>query len=495
MRMKTGSTLLTFTGFHDPYVEGPVDGSQQQGPILSLLCERPFAQVILFSTPSTSEVTERTLEAINKLSPEIEVTVHHLEVPDPTNYSAILSGLRRVLPEILDSCGENISIATASGTPHMHACWMLLASSGELPARLLHVRPPKFVSTTSPAVSEVDLTGPEFPEVHAEAMLDFCMAAPIEPDLSVICVEMGVVGDDPGFLKALRRAITVAPYDEPVLIQGENGTGKEIIAKLIHQMSNRSGNKLITVNCSAIPDELAESILFGHKRGSFTGAIGDEPGKFRLADGGTLFLDEVCELSEKIQAKLLRAVEYQVIEPVGEGREVEVNVRLVTATNNDLPAMVNDGKFRQDLYFRLKGTRIDIPPLRRRRGDISKLAIHFLGQFGKRYHKHWVFTPEALRNLQSHQWPGNVRELEHIVKEAAILSRSRKIKPEDLELVSSDSKSFIPDPYHGFKVEDFLKEARKKLFSRALELADGKQAEAARLLGVTDAAVSRFVNQ
>jgi len=334
------SVLLTFTGFHDPYTEGPVEGSRQPGPILSLLGERTFRRVVLFSTPATAEVTDKTREAIRDEYPATRVTVHHLELQDPTDYSAILAGIRKVLPDLPAASRDSCFVATASGTPQMHACWMLLVSSGELRARLLHVRPPRFVTRDAPLVSEVDLAGPEFPEfplasmlvsevdlarpefpeVRAEAMEEIAMAAPPEPDLSVICEEMGIVGDDPGFIKALRRAVIVAPYDEPVLIRGENGTGKEIIAKLIHQTGNRSGSRMVTVNCSAIPEELAESILFGHKKGSFTGAVRDEPGKFRLADKGTLFLDEVGELSESIQAKLLRAVEYGIIEPAGEGR-------------------------------------------------------------------------------------------------------------------------------------------------------------------------------
>jgi len=498
------SVLLTFTGFHDPYTEGPVEGSLQPGPILSLLGERKFRRVILFSTPMTVKLTEETREAIRESSPKTKVITHHLDLQDPTDYSAILAGIRRFLPRFRRHRSDSCFVATASGTPQMHACWMLLVSSGELRARLLHVRPPRFVSRDVPLVSEVDLAGPEFPEalsapmrvsevdptvhgfpeVRAEAMEEIAAMAPAEPDLSVICEEMGIVGDDPGFIKALSRAVTVAPYDEPVLIRGENGTGKEIIARLIHQTGNRSGSRMVTVNCSAIPEELAESILFGHKKGSFTGAIQDEPGKFRLADGGTLFLDEVGELSGSIQAKLLRAVEYGIIEPVGEGREIHVDVRLVAASNRDLSAMVEEGRFRQDLYYRLKGARIEIPPLRQRRGDISRLAVHFLERFRRQHHRHWFFTPEALRRLLDHDWPGNVRELEHLVRVSAMLCSGRKIGPDDLE-----------DPYPGFQLEEYISGVREQLFNRALELAGGRQSKAARLLGISDAAVSRYVAQ
>ncbi len=489
-----GTILLTFTGFHDPYGQGPVEGSRQPGPILSLLGERPFARVYLLSTPAMAEETERTAEAVRELHPGTAVSVRHLALPDPTDYGAILREVRGVLPEIAASPFEEICVATASGTPHMHACWMLLASSGELPARLLHVRPPRFVSRTSPLVTEVDLSVDEFPRFDAGRVLARMeAAAPVEPDLSVLCEEAGIVGDDPAFVAALERAVAVAPYHEPVLIQGENGSGKEIVARLIHRMSPRSGEPLVTVNCSAIPDELAESILFGHAKGAFTGAVRDEPGKFRRADGGTLFLDEVGELSPAIQAKLLRAVENQVIEPLGEGREVKVDIRLVTATHRNLAGRAEEGTFRTDLYYRLRGARIEIPPLRRRRGDVSRLAVHFLERFGKRYGKRWVFTPEALRRLQHHDWPGNVRELEHAVREAAILCRGTRIEPEHLELLPGTRDGGIPEPHHGFSLEGYLSETRRKLFERALEIAEGNQAEAARLLGVSPAAVSKYV--
>jgi transcriptional regulator with GAF, ATPase, and Fis domain len=493
MGKNPGTILLTFTGFHDPYGQGPVEGSRQPGPILSLLGERSFTRVYLLSTPAMTEETERTRDAVREAHPGTGVTIRHLSLPDPTDYGAILREIRGVIREVVASPFDEICVATASGTPHMHACWVLLASSGELPARLLHVRPPRFVSRTSPLVTEVDLSIEDFQPFEASlAMARMEATAPVETDLSVLCEEAGVVGDDPAFVRALERAVAVAPYHEPVLIQGENGSGKEIVARLIHRMSPRSGERLVTVNCSAIPEELAESILFGHARGAFTGAVRDEPGKFRLADGGTLFLDEVGELSPAIQAKLLRAVENQVIEPLGEGREVKVDIRLVTATNRDLAARVEEGTFRADLYYRLKGARIEIPPLRRRRGDISRLAVHFLEQFGGRYGKRWVFTSGALRRLQHHHWPGNVRELEHAVREAAILCGGTRIEPEHLELLPRNRDSGIPEPHHGFSLEEYLSETRRRLFERALEIAEGNQAEAARLLGVTPAAVSKY---
>ncbi len=285
MRRTTQGTLLTFTGFHDPYSEGPVEGSRQPGPILSLLGERTFDRVVLFSTPSTVEVTRNTLEAIREECPETRAEIRHLELPDPTDYSAILRELRSALRDLTGFDSRELYVATASGTPQMHACWMLLVTSGEFRARLLHVRPPRFVSRDTPMVSEVDLSEPEFPtsmlsrqlpsdtalfdladepelqeRAHSLPRLarrrvdEFIEAAtPVEPDFSVIFEEAGIVGDDPGMIRALSRAVTVAPYDEPVLIFGENGTGKELIARLIHRMSHRSGGPLVSSTAPPFP--------------------------------------------------------------------------------------------------------------------------------------------------------------------------------------------------------------------------------------------------
>jgi len=521
--------LLTFTGFHDPYSEVPVAGGKQQGPILSLLGERPFDVVVLFSTPSTAEVTRETAAEISRLYPDIKVEVVHLQLPDPTDYVGILRGLRSEFPGIEDTVGDaEFYIATASGTPQMHACWMMLASSGEIPARLLHIRPPRFVTAQAPMVAEVDLSGDDFPMVQSRflpvpedlsrfaadrmmveasvpmeslqhlarrpsrrAWLD--TVASIEPGLEVLAEQAGIVGDDPAFLKALSWAAMVARYEEPVLIMGENGTGKEMVAKLIHQNSSRSAKTMVTMNCSAIPEELAESILFGHKKGAFTGAIADSKGKFREADGSTLFLDEVGELSLSIQAKLLRAVELHVVEPIGEPT-AKVDIRLVTATNKNLEEMVRAKSFREDLYFRLKGASIEVPPLRERRSDITKLAAYFLDRFGRKYNRHWVLSPEALSRLHAHSWPGNVRELQNLVHEAAMGCRGREIRPEHLRLNSGmRSENSVPDPHPGFSLKNHLTEVRRKLFERALEIARGNQSEAAQLLGVTAAAVSKFL--
>ena len=297
--------LLTFTGFHDPYTLGLIGGEEVPGPILSLLSVRTFDQVILFDTPNTRENTQLTKMALEKRYPDLSVAVRDLPLNDPTDYLEILTFLRRHSQEIVTAqTMARYFISVASGTPQMHACWLLLAAGGELPATLLHIRPPKFVTADRPLLEEVDLTRPGFPVVRS-----FCAVPEIPdlppPDLETAIRQSGIVGDHPSILRALETCALLAPSDAPVLILGETGTGKELFARFIHRLSLRPADRFVPVNCGAIPAELVESLLFGHVKGAFTGAQRDQAGKFTQADGGTLFLDELGELPLAAQVKLL----------------------------------------------------------------------------------------------------------------------------------------------------------------------------------------------
>jgi PAS domain S-box-containing protein len=233
-----------------------------------------------------------------------------------------------------------------------------------------------------------------------------------------------VVGESPGLQDVLRQAELVAPTDASVLISGESGTGKELIARAIHEQSRRKGQILVKVNCSAIPDSLFESEFFGHMRGAFTGAVKDKQGRFELADGGTLFLDEIGELPLAMQAKLLRVLQEHEIERVGDTRTRKVDVRIIAATNRDLKKEVDDGRFRQDLFYRLSVFPIELPPLRDRRDDIALLAAHFARksalQMGRPTPQ---ITRSSIAQLTAHDWPGNIRELQNVVERAVIVSR------------------------------------------------------------------------
>jgi transcriptional regulator with GAF, ATPase, and Fis domain len=235
----------------------------------------------------------------------------------------------------------------------------------------------------------------------------------------------GIVGASPALKKVLQQIQLVAPTDAAVLITGESGTGKELVARALHESSPRKDRALIKVNCGAVPETLFESEFFGHVKGAFTGAMKDKPGRFELADGGTLFLDEIGEVPPAMQAKLLRAVQEQEIERVGDTRVRKVNVRIVAATNRDLKKEVTAGRFRQDLFYRLGVFPLEVPPLRERSEDIAPLAAHFLRIAAKRMNRPVPrFTKAHAEQLAAHDWPGNIRELQNTVERAVILAQN-----------------------------------------------------------------------
>ncbi len=287
-------------------------------------------------------------------------------------------------------------------------------------------------------------------------------------------------------MRRLRKEIErVAASDASVLLQGESGTGKELVARSIHAASPRRGGAFVAVNASAMPESLAESELFGHEKGAFTGAVASRPGKFELAAGGTLFLDEIGTLSPGVQAKLLRAIESREIERVGGRRTLAVDFRLISATNEDLEARVAAGAFREDLYYRINTVPIGIPPLRERAGDIPVLSEHFLGRFCAREGKPIKrLSGPALERLESHPWRGNVRELAHAIELAVLFSDGDEIGEEDLPrtLRREGAPGDATTPARGFAaaVEDY----ERKLLSDAIAAAGGVKAEAARKLGL-----------
>jgi transcriptional regulator with GAF, ATPase, and Fis domain len=276
---------------------------------------------------------------------------------------------------------------------------------------------------------------------------------------------------------------------------GETGAGKEYFARFIHHLSRRSAKPLVTINCSSVPENLVESHFFGHKKGAFTGATSDQPGRFLAADGGTLFLDEIGELPLPMQAKLLRFLEEGEIEPVGSTKSVKVDVRVVAATNRDLKTMILNGDFREDLYQRF-GSSIQLPPLRQRKTDISKLAAHLLESWNAKHKHQRRFTSSALARLTDYSWPGNVRELRKVVTQSAMLCVGKSIGPEDLrfdEYVGARPQLNLPEPIEGFQINEFLDDIKIRLVTRALEKSDRTQAKAARLLGITPQAINQFL--
>ena len=246
-----------------------------------------------------------------------------------------------------------------------------------------------------------------------------------------------IVGSSFQIRRVVERIERVAPTDARVLITGENGTGKELVARAIHQLSTRADSHFVEVNCAAIPSELIESELFGHIKGSFTGAVSDRAGKFEQADGGTLFLDEVGDMSMAAQSKVLRALEEGVVTRVGGAKPIQVDVRVVAATNKDLSMEIDAGRFREDLFYRLNVVPIQVPSLRERREDIPMLVRHFVDRMSTDKVPPKQFTPEAVLRLEAMAWPGNVRELRNTVERLLILTAGPTIRSEDIDLLVS----------------------------------------------------------
>lgn len=290
----------------------------------------------------------------------------------------------------------------------------------------------------------------------------------------------GIISRDPGMLKVCRSVEKVAPSSATVMLLGNSGTGKELLARGLHQLSPRGDKRFMAINCAAIPENLLESELFGYEKGAFTGAAKQTLGKIELASGGTFFLDEVGDLPMPLQAKLLRFLQERVVERIGGRTEIPVDVRVVCATHQNLKEMVNAGRFREDLYYRLSEIVIMIPGLRERIGDAALLAHHFKNKFSAQEGRPLLnFSEDALARIESHSWPGNVREMENCIKRAVIMADGPQITAEDLGLVASSEEE---EPINLRQVRD---EAGQKALIKALARVDGNVVKAAELLGIS----------
>ncbi|MCC6025519.1 MAG: sigma-54 dependent transcriptional regulator, partial [Caldimicrobium sp.] len=297
-----------------------------------------------------------------------------------------------------------------------------------------------------------------------------------------------IVAESPAMKKVLSLVSKVAETDAPVLITGESGTGKGVIARLIHQLSPAKEGPFLQINCAAIPETLLEAELFGYERGAFTGATHSKAGLFELAEGGTLFLDEIGDMPLSLQAKLLTVLQDKTIRRLGGLKEIKVNFRFISATNQDLEKMVEEGKFREDLFWRLNVIRINIPPLRERKEDIIPLAQHFIKKFNQKYRKEVQgLTQEAMLALLRHDFPGNVRELENRIERGIILAEDEYLTREDLGLApEGQTEEDLLDKLLKLPLEEAVEFLERLRIERALKEAKGVKVRAAEILGITE---------
>ena len=296
----------------------------------------------------------------------------------------------------------------------------------------------------------------------------------------------GLVGSSPAMQKVYETVLQVAPSRASVIISGESGTGKELIAAAIHEHSPRAGRPFIKLHCAALAETLLESELFGHERGSFTGAMGRRDGRFLQADGGTLFLDEIGEVSPSVQVKLLRFLQEREFERVGGNETIKVDVRIVAASNKDLHALVREGRFREDLYYRLNVVSIEMPPLRVRPDDIPLLATHFLAKYAAENDKHLVgFSDEALSALVRYAWPGNVRELENAVERAVVVCRGDEVRVPDLIPTIASQAAAATTDLSPVVPGASMAELERYAILKTLEHVAGSTTRAADILGIS----------
>jgi len=312
-------------------------------------------------------------------------------------------------------------------------------------------------------------------------------ASLLERGLTPPDVAGGFVGESPAFLRLSELVARVAASDSTVLITGETGAGKEMVAKLLHARSARRSRPFVVVECAALQESLLQSELFGHERGAFTGAERAKPGLFEVAHGGTIFLDEIGEVSLQTQVQLLRVLDTSTFRHVGGTSEIRVDVRVLAATNRPLPALVKQGLFREDLLYRLSTITVEVPPLRRRPGDVARLAQHFVAVLNARYGAGKRLAPRALAILERHSWPGNVRELQHAVEAAVVVCDGDEIRPEHLPpALHAQAAAEAAEPGPAGSSFLTIEQMERQHIERALRESRGHRGQAARLLGISE---------
>jgi len=499
--------LLTFAGNRDPYNAEIIRGVNSDGPVLTLLKERSFTRIYIFTTPNTLTNAQNLRNEIAKRMGDANIHILNIDIPDPTDYEHLFLHMNRLCQEIMAEHKQHQPtywIATASGTPQMQTVWFLLSQSGLVPATLLKITPPRFLRPRQKAVSEIHLPLDRFPQVSSPTRenLDFLTTylrkEQLEAERDELVREFSdirMIGKSPALEKVVDVIRAASRYDSSVMIQGETGTGKELVARAIHFNSERKTEPFIVVNCAAIPETLVESELFGHEKGAFTGAIQQKKGKFEIASKGTIFLDEIGDMPLPAQAKILRVLQDHEITRVGGINPIKTDVRVIAATNRDLADFVTSGKFREDLYYRLKVIDIQMPSLRDRKEDIPLLVEYFLNNHNHRYGQRKQINHEAMKRIIDYPWPGNIRELENAMERAFVLSKGNMIKDADLppEIWSSSQpsqdKSSLSAPKialtsDGLDIDTHLYDIEKACYEEAIKIKDGNREAAARLLKI-----------
>ena len=491
--------LFTFTGAWDK-------GLNEEGPIMTAHAAVLPDLTIIFTTSADPKdkyfqnalKTKEALESNgyrNKYNFAGSIEIQNLKIKRPNDHNGILNELRNFNNEFKKTHGnDQHHILLTPGTAQIHSCWLLLAASGEIPATLIQTNQPG----QGNALEIVDYKSDDFPRIQ----VDFSHLDQVKPEgngLTQYLNSKNIAGNERIYKELKLEQIAKLGY--PVLIQGETGSGKENLAKAIHDFSNRGHKSFVSVNCGAIPAALAESELFGHKKGAFTGADSDRKGKIEEANKGTLFLDEIGDLSLDNQVKLLRVLQEGTFTRVGDNKEVKVDVRIVAASHKNLTQEAQAKNFREDLYYRLTAFTLRMPPLRERLPDeFMAIADTLLKQISKKigesaggiYNK--SLSTEAHNKLRSeYHFPGNIREMENILVKSCLVSESDIIEAKDIELPSPLTDDIIyPNPLKGFDLKEWEKEMKLRIYQSAYEIG-GSYANAGKILNVSTPGVRQYL--
>ncbi|MCC6664990.1 MAG: sigma-54-dependent Fis family transcriptional regulator [Polyangiaceae bacterium] len=476
-----GRVLVTWVGMKD--LSAAQGKSDDHGPIAEAVSKRSFDQVVLVSDYPKSKA--EPFEAWLKTKTDVPVTLKLEKLRTPTNYEDIYRAATKTLDWLVPTLpkGTRLTFHLSPGTPAMGAMWILLA--------------PRYGAELIQSSKEA---GVEVANVPFEIVAEFVPALARQGDAAIERVAVGSQPEDASFdsivhrdeavSRLIERARLAAPWDAAVLIEGESGTGKELLARAVHDASGRKG-PFVEVNCGAIPKELVESHFFGHTKGAFTDAKSGQAGKFELADGGTLFLDEVGELPLEAQVKLLRVLQEKKVQRIGAASATSVDVRVIAATNRDLAAEVQAGRFREDLYFRLAVLELRTPALRERGDDVLLLADRELEKLnGERSPRDQKKLSAAAKNvLRRHDWRGNVRELQSTLLRAFVWSKGTTIDETAItEAVATrkaaDAEILNRPIGNGFDLRATLSEVIRHYVARALAQTQGRQQQAAELVGL-----------
>ncbi|MFC1740119.1 sigma-54 interaction domain-containing protein [Pseudomonadota bacterium] len=476
-------TLLSWFGTADLKAANS-DGDAGSGPVVQALKERDYSHAMLLC--NFKDVDRKGILKWLEKHTKAEIDFQIVDLPDPTDFDEIYkkanAGFERCLSKYPSS---RITVHLSPGTGAMAAVWVILAKS-RYDSRLIQSSPEQGVKL---ALIPFDISA-DYLQARDKRITDQVIGMKdVNASFETITYRSAAMR------RLISKANKVAEQSVPVLIEGESGTGKERLAQAIHNASPRAEKKFIPVNCGAIPKELIESYLFGHKKGSFTGAVADQVGVFESADSGTVFLDEVGELSKSAQVKLLRVLQEQEIIPIGETKPKKINVRLISATNRSLISEIREGNFREDLFYRLAWAPLYLPPLREREGDVSMHIDEQLKSVQSEVldldeSKHKNLSAKARNVLLSHGWPGNIRELRATLARAIIWSEDKKLSEQDIKealLVgpSQAKEDLLALPLdENFNLQNLLEKIEKHYILRALEESHNVKKMASEKLGM-----------